>query len=134
MPNHYHLLVYLRIDALGAQIMQPLTVSYAKAVNKQQGRSGPLFAGPFRAKHLDRDEYLSHLTRYIHMNPVEAGLALRPEEWEYSSYRDYIGLRHGTLPKPDEVMARFPSLEAYRDFVLAYSYRAVGVPDHLLFG
>jgi len=43
MPTHYHLLVYLKIDDLSKQIMQPFGLSYTKAINKQQGRVGPLF-------------------------------------------------------------------------------------------
>ena len=78
--------------------MQPLTVSYAKSINKQEERSGHLFQGPFQVKLVDRDEYLKWLSRYIHLNPVVAGLVERPEEWAFSSYRDYVGLRNGTLP------------------------------------
>ena len=117
MPNHYHLLVRLNVDDLGKEVMQPWGVSYTKAVNKQQGRVGPIFQGPFQAVHVSRDEYLMHLSRYIHRNPVEAGLVAAPEAWTFSSYRDYIGLRQGTLPRPDVVLSLFPSRQAYREFV-----------------
>jgi hypothetical protein len=60
------LMVYLKTDDLSTQIMQPFGVSYTKAINKQQGRVGPLFQGPFRAVWVDKDEYLLHLSRYIH--------------------------------------------------------------------
>ena len=50
MPNHYHLLVRVFVDDFGLRVMQPFTVSYTKAVNKQEGRVGPLFQGPFQAK------------------------------------------------------------------------------------
>ena len=98
MPNHYHLLARVIGEDVGQQVMQPLTVSYAKSINEQEGRSGHLFQGPFQAKLVDRDEYLKWLSRYIHLNPVVAGLVERPEEWAFSSYRDYVGLRNGTLP------------------------------------
>jgi len=117
MPTHYHLAVRLRTDALGARVMQPFTVSYTKAVNKQQGRTGSLFQGPFQAVLVDRDEYLVHLSRYIHLNPVVGGLAVRPEEWVFSSYREYVGLREGTLPVPDVVLSQFDSRESYQAFV-----------------
>jgi REP element-mobilizing transposase RayT len=119
MPNHYHLMVRLKVDDFGKQVMQPWGVSYTKAVNKQQGRVGPIFQGPFQAVHVARDEQMMHLSRYIHRNPVEAGLVTTPQAWSFSSYKDYIGLREGTLPQPDDVLALFPSREAYRQFVEA---------------
>ena len=97
--------------------MQPFGVSYSKAINKQQKRVGPLYQGPFKAKHVDQEGYLLHLSRYIHLNPVEAGLVKSPEQWAYSSYRDYIGLRKGTLAKPEIVLSQFTSPDEYRGFV-----------------
>ena len=96
MPNHYHLLVHLRVDNLSAP-MQAMTVAFAKGVNKKYGRVGRLFEAPFQAIHVARQDYLELLMTYIHRNPVEAGLAKSAEEWEFSSYRDYVGLRKGTL-------------------------------------
>ena len=100
---------------------------------RQQGRVGSLFQGPFQAVWVDRDEYLLHLSRYIHVNPVTAGLVARPEEWVFSSYRDYIGLREGTLPVPGVVLSQFSSCQAYRAFVESYRDQDVRVIDHLLF-
>jgi putative transposase len=96
MPNHYHLLVHLRRDNLSAS-MQAMTVAYAKGLNKKYGRVGRLFQAPFQAIHVARQDYLDLLMAYIHRNPVEAGLAVYSEEWEFSSHRDYVGLRAGTL-------------------------------------
>jgi putative transposase len=133
MPTHYHLLVYLKSDDLSKQIMQPFALSYTKAVNKQQGRLGPLFQGRFQATWVDKDEYLVHLSRYIHMNPVTAGLVEHPEQWAFSSYRDYIGLRDGSLPVVDVVLSQFPSRQAYRKFVESYRDEDVKIIEHLLF-
>ena len=133
MPTHYHLMVTLKTDDLSARVMQPFSVSYTKAVNRQQERVGPLFQGPFQAAWVDRDSYLLHLSRYIHMNPVVAGLVARPEDWTFSSYRDYIGLRNGTLPVPDVVLSQFPSRQAYRAFVESYRDQENESIAHLLF-
>ena len=119
MPNHYHLLVCLKIDDLPA-LMQSFTLAYSKSINKRFERVGSLFQGPFKAIHIDRDEYLLHLSRYIHLNPVAAGLVRCPEDWEFSSHGEYIGLRQGTLPKPQIVLDQFSSPEAYRQFVETY--------------
>ena len=80
MPNHYHLLVFILTETFGADVMQPLMVSYTKAINKQEGRVGPLFQGPYRAKLVASERHLMHLTRYIHLNPVAAGFVAAPED------------------------------------------------------
>jgi REP element-mobilizing transposase RayT len=107
MANHYHLLVYTKTDGFSQSVMQPFSVSYTKAINKQQNRVGPLFQGPFQARLVKNEAYLLELTTYIHLNPVHAGLVHAPEAWEYSSYRDYIGLRLGTLPQPEHILNQF---------------------------
>ena len=132
MPTHYHLMVTLKTDDFSARVMQPFSVSYTKAINRQQDRVGPLFQGPFRAAWVDEDSYLLHLSRYIHLNPVAAGLAARPEDWAFSSYRDYIGLRDGALPITDEILSQFPSRQAYREFVESYCEQENQVITHLL--
>src|SRR5574341_1106415 len=96
MPNHYHLLVHLKVDDLGSMV-QPFALSYTKAINKRFNRVGTLFQGPFKAIWVEREEYLLQLCRYIHLNPVKAGLVARAEDWEFSSYRDYVGLRDDGL-------------------------------------
>jgi putative transposase len=98
MPNHYHFLVYLRDDNLSAA-MHRLSVAYTKGINKRFNRSGSLFEGRFQSIHINDPDYLIHLSRYIHLNPVKAGFVDRAEEWEFSSYSEYAGLRLGTLPK-----------------------------------
>jgi putative transposase len=144
MPNHYHLLICLKTDDLNS-IMQPFNMSYAKAINKRYGRVGPLFQGRFAGKIVDKDEYLLHLSRYIHLNPVQAGLVRQAEAWEYSSYSEYIGLRNGTLPHPEIVLSQFapektPGVSetpgvysAYRQFVESYNEQDLQVIGHLLF-
>ncbi len=118
MPNHYHLLVYLQTDNF-SDLMQAFSGSYTKAINKRYQRVGSIFQGRFQALHVDREEYLLHLTRYIHLNPVEANLVEKAEDWEFSSYPEYLGLRGGTLPKIDGVRSHFSSADAYRCFIEA---------------
>ncbi len=116
MPNHYHFLIYLRNDSLSAA-MHKFSLSYTNAINRRYRRCGSLFQGRYQTIHVDGNDYLLNLTRYIHLNPVKAGLVKHPEDWEFSSYRDYINLRQGTLPKPDEVRQQAGSAQAYRIFV-----------------
>ena len=131
MPNHYHLLVCLNSDDL-ARVMQPFALSYSKAIAKRFGRTGTLFQGPFKSRLVDKNEYLLHLSRYIHLNPVFAGLAAKPEDWEFSSYRDYIDLRSGTFVRPEIILSQF-GREAYRLFVEEYRKEDLRKIEHLMF-
>jgi len=76
---------------------------------------------------------LLHLSRYIHLNPVRAGLVERPRAWEFSSYREYTGARKGTLPNPKLVLSQLGSAEAYRAFVQTYEPEERGVIADLPF-
>ena len=131
MPNHYHLLVYLNSENL-SKCMQPLLLAYTKAINKRYKRVGALFQGRFKGKWIDRNAYLLQLSRYIHQNPVIARLVNKPEDWEFSSYRDYIGQRSGTLPDPEVILSQFSSREEYQKFVDDYTENFDQDIKHLL--
>lgn len=120
MPNHYHFL--LRQDALDAAglVAQRVFNSYVKMFNKRYDRTGTLFEGRFKAIHVDRESYLLHLCRYIHANPVKDGLVARLEDWPYSNYHEWIGVRHGSLVDMEFVTANFPQPGLYRQFVQDY--------------
>lgn len=110
MPNHFHFLININRESLnpvhsGSIIMPAITngfrllqSSYAKGINIQEGRTGNLFQQKTRAKFVsDSEDYPRTAFFYIHQNPVEAGLVQKAEDWPYSSFRDYTGLRSGTL-------------------------------------
>ena len=118
MPNHFHLLLEETVDMKLQNTMLRLQTSFAKAINKRLGKSGHLFQDTYQKILVENNEQLLHLTRYIHMNPVKAGLVTKPEEWQYSSFPDYAGLRRGQLPKMDIVLGQFESREAYVEFCL----------------
>lgn len=115
MPNHYHLLVLLH-DANLSAVMQRFSLSYSKAMARRFQRTGSLFEGPFQSRHVAKYEYLLHLSRYIHLNPVVAGLVSRPEDWEFSSYREYLGLRAGGPARPEVVLGVLEA-RGYQEFV-----------------
>jgi len=132
MPTHYHLLVYLLTDDFAKKVMQPFSVSFTKAINEQHERVGPLFQGPFQTAWVGKSTYLLQLSRYIHMNPVHANLVLHPADWSYSSYRDYIGLRQGTIPHKKMVMSYFSTPADYQAFVETSDQPDTKDIDHLL--
>jgi len=56
-----------------------------------------MFQGRFKQKEIDKDEYLSKVTSYIHFNPIKDGLVEELNNYKWSSYPDFIGIREGTL-------------------------------------
>ena len=91
MSNHYHLLLETPEGNL-SQIMRHVNGAYTTYFNVKRKRAGHLFQGRYKAILVEADEYAVELSRYIHLNPVRAGKTSRPEEYQWSSYRDYIGL------------------------------------------
>lgn len=117
MPNHYHFLLRQETDMPLSRFVNVLFNAYVQALNLQQGRTGTLFEGRFKHKCVDQWEYLIALCRYIHLNPVKAGLAARPEDWVYSNYRDWIGLRDSELKDEEFIRDHFPDAGEYAAFV-----------------
>lgn len=79
MDNHYHLLIETPLPNLN-QAMQNINTSYTVYINKKYGRSGHLFQGRYKAIVIDKDSYLLTVSRYIHLNPVSAGIVEAPEQ------------------------------------------------------
>lgn len=110
MPNHFHVLLREHAEGGVSMFMKKLLTAYAMYFNKKYERTGTLFEGPFRSRHVGRDEYLKYLFAYINLNPIgiiDAGwkkkriankaLALQYlTEYGYSSFLDYAA---GATPR-----------------------------------
>ncbi|MEA2113450.1 MAG: transposase [Patescibacteria group bacterium] len=105
MPNHIHLLVKQNTEIPIYKLVSSLHTSYSMYFNKKYSKVGRLFQGRFGCKNVDKDEYLLHLSSYIHLNPLSAGLVKKLEDYQWSSYPDYIGARNGTLCDKEVIMA-----------------------------
>ncbi|MFH1170154.1 MAG: transposase [Candidatus Vogelbacteria bacterium] len=79
MPNHFHILIKETSDNNISRFMLKLQTGYPMYFNKKYQRTGSLFEGPFRAKHVDNDNYLKYLFAYVHLNPVKI---TDPQNWE----------------------------------------------------
>lgn len=90
MDNHVHLLIQVGFVPL-PKIIQNLSFRYTKFINRQTKETGHLFQGRYKAILVDADAYLLELSRYIHLNPVRSGLSEKPDDFEWSSHRAYIG-------------------------------------------
>ena len=133
MSNHYHLLIETPNANLSAAI-QWLNVSYATYFNKKRNRQGHLFQGRFKAILVDVDEYLIHVSRYIHLNPVKAKIVEFPQDYVWSSYATIIGENN----KPDwldySLLEYFGSkkqsaIKRYRKFVEEVDVETLVNPD-----
>lgn len=120
MPNHYHWLVRQDGEHDAGLLPQRVFNSYTKAFNNTYGHTGTLFETRFKAKPIETDEYLRHLCRYIHANPVKDGIALSPDLWVYSNYQEWIGARPGTLVDRGFIQEFFPNIDQYKAFVADY--------------
>lgn len=90
MPNHVHLLCEMPSGRL-AKCMQVIQQRYAQYVNRRYRRVGHLYQARYRAILCERDRYLLALVRYLHLNPVRAGLADDPVAYPWSSHGSYLG-------------------------------------------
>jgi putative transposase len=91
MTNHYHLLIETPIPNLSLG-MQTINTLYAQHVNRSYVLSGHVFQGRYKSGLVKNDAHLLELSRYIALNPVRAGICKYPEDYEWSSYRAFLGL------------------------------------------
>ncbi len=90
MPNHYHMLVEENNIPIAKLIGRQFT-SYCVYFNKKHKRQGPLFQDRFKSKLIQKNNYFMEVSRYIHLNPFNSGLVENPQDYEYSSLKEYTG-------------------------------------------
>ncbi|EGO63077.1 REP-associated tyrosine transposase [Acetonema longum] len=89
MGNHVHLLIKIGIEPL-EQVMRRLCGSYVYWYNLKYQRVGNLFQDRFKSEPVETDEYFQTVLRYIHQNPIKAGLVKRVEDYPWSSFHEYV--------------------------------------------
>lgn len=126
MPNHFHILLKQNEQDSMEKLMRSLITRYAQYFNKKYDRVGHVFQGRYKAVLVTKDEYLLHLSRYIHLNPQENVKDLINA---YSSYADYLGLRNTGWVMPNTILKFFNNnntipeitkINTYKDFVEKY--------------
>ena len=118
MGNHYHVCLRTPEGNL-PRVMQHLDGLYTQRFNRLHRRDGALFRGRYKAIVVDKDNYLAQVVRYIHLNPLEAGLVREPESCVWSSHR--FSVRQNEVPewlRIDAVMGEFSSIAQFHEFVL----------------
>ena len=129
MPNHFHLILRQNSKQTLFLYMHRLKVSYSMYFNKHYKRVGHLFEGRFKAKLINKDAYLLHLSRYIHLNPVRIlGVITGIENYFWSSYLEYSNRSNTKICDKDIILKQFKTTDnymAYQDFV----YSAISGDD-----
>ena len=124
MPNHFHFELRQTNKKDMEAFMRSLITKYTMYFNRKYNRVGPLFQGRYKAVLILGDEYLLHLSRYIHLNPLELlskGQLL--ESYHWSSYSAYVNNLSMNWLKKDFIQSIFTnySLNSYKKFVEDYT-------------
>lgn len=115
MPNHFHLLVYQYDMKAISEFTQSLLTSYSVYFNKCHKRVGGLFQSRYHAARLTNDAYLTHISRYIHLNPRDY------TRYPYSSYLYWVGQKRSDWLKPERLLEEFAGdRQQYARFVADY--------------
>lgn len=89
MNNHYHILIKApTLEDLG-NVMQRINSYYAHYYKMKYGHEGHVFQDRFLSKPLNTISYIANVVRYVHLNPIKAGLVSEIKEYEFSSYREF---------------------------------------------
>ena len=138
MPNHFHFEIRQHSKDAITKFMRRLLTSYSVYFNKKYGRIGPLFQSRFKAALIENESFLLHLSRYIHLNcrQVRSVIDFR----DFSSYPYYIGTKHASWVKPEEILSYFRNNQrhdmknflSYQSFVEDYSEDAINILQDLV--
>jgi len=132
MPNHFHLVVKQITRNGMTNLMRAISTCYAMNFNKKYDRVGYLFQGRYKAALIDNENYLLHLSRYIHQNPSEL-TGTDPVNWPYSSYQYFLGKKNAIWIKPELILSYFnrnpENSLSYKSFVEEYTNQS----DEIIF-
>lgn len=118
MDNHVHLLLKENNEDIGTSIKR-ITVGYVVWHNKKYGRIGHLFQNRYMSEPVETESYFLTVLRYIHQNPVKAGLVKKAEKYSWSSFQEYILAYRGQpcFINPQLAIAYFPTIEDFIEYM-----------------
>lgn len=127
MPNHIHLLIKQHTKDGIVKFMQRLSTAYVMYFNKKYDRVGSLFQNTYKACLIESDNYLLHLSRYIHLNSFKLKSQINFKE--FSSYPYFLEQKKASWVKPQEILNYFKTAKrrnlkdilSYESFVEDYS-------------
>jgi REP element-mobilizing transposase RayT len=129
MDTHYHLLLQTPQEGL-SRAMRHLDGIYTLKFNRSHGRDGPLFRGRYKAILIDAEEYFLAVARYIHRNPVDAGIVRDMNRYRWSSHRGYLDRKKcPDWLDTETLLARFG--KGWRGFKGYQAFMRSGVEEEL---
>ena len=139
MPNHIHLQIKQKTTDGIVKLMKRLATAYVMYFNKKYLRVGSLFQNTYKATLIETDEYLLHLSRYIHLNPAKITHKIINFK-EFSSYPYYLGQKQASWIKPQEILSYFRSAQrkdlkdilSYQSFVENYKESSAEILGRLI--
>jgi len=117
MPNHFHFLLKQNSKDGITKFMKQITNAYTEYFNKKYKRDGGLMQGKYKAATIESDKILIHISRYIHLNPVVAGLCEKIYEYQWSSINEFINNKE-ILCNTKPILEKFSSSKKYETFIL----------------
>ena len=117
MPNHFHFLLKQKIDGGITEFISKLSNSYTKYFNIKNKRIGPLLQGEFKSVHVETNDQLLHLSRYIHLNPLVSYVTKNLDIYKWSSYQEYLGLIKINICTKELILDQFKSQQDYNQFI-----------------
>lgn len=132
MSNHFHLLIHEREEGVGETIKR-IAGSYVYYYNRKYGRDGHLFRERFKSEPVNDMAYFTTLLRYIHQNPVKAGVVEHVKDYEFGSWGEYEGSVDSVFQicSVDTVLNRIPfeELDALVNELLADDINCMDIDD-----
>jgi putative transposase len=136
MPNHFHIMLRERVDGGLERFMQKLSTGYSMYFNKKNERTGALFEGRFKSRHVGDEGYMQWLFAYIHLNPLKlfdphwkqgisniAQARTFMEGFTWGSYQDWFGKERaeGKILSPGVFPEEFKKLNTFEDILKEFS-------------
>lgn len=118
MPNHFHLLLYLKDQAGAVHLMRAVMTAYTMYFNKKYKRTGKLCEGTFLASLITNESYLWHVSRYIHLNPIDIRQNFRT--YEYSSIAYFTDDKKADWVHVERMVKTSNDKQEYLEFVADY--------------
>jgi REP element-mobilizing transposase RayT len=119
-PNHYHFILTPVVDKGIECFMQRLGTGYTMYFNEKYHRSGSLFQGKFKASHIDKNEYLLHVSVYVNLNNRVHQLGGKASKLVRSSWNEYFStFPQEKICEKDIVIDQFKTIKDYGDFAFS---------------
>jgi len=117
MTNHVHILIKSESEDVG-DVLRRIAVSYAMYHNYKYGRIGHLFQNRFKSEPVGNDRQFLSVLRYIHQNPLKAGLVSNLASYPWSSYFEYIGSDEMNIVNTSFALNQFSSINSFINFIM----------------